>query len=141
MVAVVACLDTGLVQIGTGYLVTERWVLTARQCTADERTGRPARSLRVIRRSDGAQAPATLSATRDSDVAVLTVGRVSRGRSRPLLSPPGSAAWTVGRSGELHDCEAAGFPLWQLDPRDQQRKAAELHGTIQVTEDVESGLW
>ncbi len=64
-----ACLDTGLVQFGTGYLVTERLVLTARWFTADERTGRPARSLRVIRRSDGVQAPAAPSAT-PSDVAV-----------------------------------------------------------------------
>lgn len=68
-----ACLDTGLVQIGTGYLVTERLVLTARWYTADERTGRPARSLRVTRRSDRAQAPAAPSATA-SDVAV-PVGR------------------------------------------------------------------
>ena len=44
------------------------------------------------------------------------------------------------RSGELRDCEAVGFPLWQLDPRDQQRNAAELHGTIRMTEDVESGF-
>lgn len=65
MVAVVACLDTGRVQIGTGYLVTGRLVLKVCWYTADERTGRPARSLRVIRRSDGGQAPATAS-----DVAV-----------------------------------------------------------------------
>ncbi len=44
------------------------------------------------------------------------------------------------QSGELYDCQAIGFPLWQLDPDDQQRSAAELHGTIRVTEDVESGF-
>ena len=48
VVAVVADLDTGLVQIGSGYLVTERQVLTARHCTADKSTGRPPRSLRVV---------------------------------------------------------------------------------------------
>ncbi len=77
MVAVVACPDTELLQIGTGCLVTERLVLTARY-TADERTGRPARSLRVIRRSDGAQAPAAPPATA-SDVAV----RVERSAAIP----------------------------------------------------------
>jgi TPR repeat protein len=40
----------------------------------------------------------------------------------------------------LRDCEAVGFPLWQLDPHDGGRNAAELHGTIRLTEDVESGL-
>ena len=60
--AVVADLDSGLVQTGSGYLVTERRVLTAWHCTMDERTGRPARSLRVVRPFDGAEAAATLIA-------------------------------------------------------------------------------
>ena len=51
IVAVVADLDTGQVQVGSGYLVTGRQVLTARHCTVDKRTGRPARSLRVVRLS------------------------------------------------------------------------------------------
>lgn len=41
-------------------------------------------------------------------------------------------------SGELAGCEAIGYPLWQLDPVDHQRSAAELHGTIRKTEDAES---
>jgi V8-like Glu-specific endopeptidase len=94
VVAVAACLDTGMVQIGTGYLVTERLVLTARHCTADERTGRPARSLRVIRSSDGAQAFAAPSATA-SDVAILTVGEGSAWVEAPALEPQ---RW-LGRSG------------------------------------------
>jgi tetratricopeptide (TPR) repeat protein len=40
----------------------------------------------------------------------------------------------------LQDCVAVGYPLWQLDPAEGQRNAAELHGNIRVTEDVESGL-
>ena len=42
--------------------------------------------------------------------------------------------------GGLPDCEGVGFPLWQLDPRDQGRNAAELRGTIRLTEDMESGF-
>ena len=37
-------------------------------------------------------------------------------------------------------CEAVGFPLWQIDPKGSKRDAAELHGTIRVTEGEESGL-
>ena len=139
--AVVADLDTGLVQTGSGYLVTERRVLTAWHCTMDERTGRPARSLRAVRPFDGAEAAVTLIAAAPAlDVAVLTVGEDS---SWPVLTgsePPLFGRVDRSRSGELRDCQAVGFPLWQLDPRDQQRNAAELHGTIRVTEDAESGL-
>ena len=47
VVAIVTRLDTGFIQTGTGYLATERPALTARQCTADERTGRPLDALAV----------------------------------------------------------------------------------------------
>jgi len=139
VVAVVADLDTGLVQIGSGYLVTERQVLTARHCTADKSTGRPPRSLRVVRRSDGAEAPATVIAAA-SDVAVLAVGDGLGWAGVTPLEPPRFGRVDRSRAGELRDCEAVGFPLWQLDPMDQQRNAAELHGTIRVTEGAESGL-
>jgi TPR repeat protein len=141
VVAVVTDLDTGLVQIGSGYLVTERRVLTARHCTLDQRTGRPARSLRVVRLSDGAEAAATLmAAAQILDVAVLTVGEDPAWPALTASEPPRFGRVDRSRSGELRDCQAVGFPLWQLDARDQQRNAAELHGTIRVTEDAESGL-
>ena len=139
VVAVVARLQTERVQIGSGYLITDHLVLTARHCTVDKRTGRPARSLRVVRRSDGAEAPATPCAAA-SDVAVLTVGEDTAWPVPTVSEPPRFGRVDRSRSRELRDCEAVGFPLWQLDPRDQQRNAAELHGTIRVTEDVESGL-
>ena len=139
IVAVVADLDTGQVQVGSGYLVTGRQVLTARHCTVDKRTGRPARSLRVVRLSTGAQATATLFAAA-LDVAVLMVSD-----DAAWVAPEITEATRFGRvdrshSAELHDCQAVGFPLWQLDPNDQQRNAAELHGTIRLIEDCESGL-
>ncbi len=139
VVAVVACLHRGLIQIGSGYLVTERLVLTARPCTTDERTGRLARSLRVIRRSDGAEALAEPSAGA-LDVAVLAIGAGSAWAEAAVLEPPQFGRVDDSCSGELGDCAAAGFPLWQLDSLDQQRKTAELRGTIQVTEDGESRL-
>jgi TPR repeat protein len=139
VVAVVASLATGLVQVGSGYLITGRRVLTARHCTVDKRTGQPARSLRVIRRSDGAEAPATPSAAA-GDAAVLTVGEDAAWAVPAALQPPTFGRVDRSHSGELHGCEAIGFPLWQLDPKERQRNAAELHGTIRVTEDVESGL-
>ena len=141
VVAVGASLDTGLVQIGSGYLVTEGRVLTAKHCTADKRTGRPARSIRVSRLSDGAEAPARLlAAASGSDVAVLAVGESPTWRRSAAFDSPRFGRVDRSRSGELHDCEAVGFPLWQLDARDQGRNAAELHGTIRMTEDAESGF-
>ena len=71
---------------------------------------------------------------------MLTVGEDPAWAEAAALEPPRFGRVDRSRSGELRDCTAVGFPLWQLDPRDQQRNAAELHGTIRVTEDVESGL-
>jgi glycosyltransferase involved in cell wall biosynthesis len=137
VVAVVATLDTGRVQVGSGYLVTDRLVLTARHCTIDKKTGRPATSLRVARRLGGPEAPAALSAVASGlDVAVIAVKD-----SPPAASePPRFGRVDRSRSKELDDCQAIGFPLWQMDPQDQGRNAAELHGTIRVTEDAEAGL-
>ena len=137
VVAVVAQLGGGRVQIGSGYLVRQRLVLTARHCTVDKKTGHSVQSLEVVRRSDGAEASAW--ASRFSGWMVVLVGstRVAGGRRRTIwhrLQRSGGP----DRSCELHDCQAVGFPLWQLDSRDRQRNAAELHGTIRVTEDAES---
>ena len=140
VVAVVARLDTGQVQIGSGYLVSERLVLTARHCVVDKKTLRAARSLRVSRRSGGPEAVVTLRAAGSQlDVAVLAV-------EDPLWAvtvasePPLFGRVDRSRAGELHGCQAIGFPLWQLDPQDRGRNAAELHGMIRATEDVEPGL-
>jgi hypothetical protein len=72
VVAVVADLDTGLKQIGSGYLLDAGQVLTAHHCAYDKVTGRSARALSVVRASDGAFAPAVISAISPSmDVALL----------------------------------------------------------------------
>jgi hypothetical protein len=140
VVAVLASLDTGQVQIGSGYLVTEGLVLTARHCAVDKKTNRPAWKLTVARRSGGPEVAAMLHAASPGlDVAVLAV------KDLPWTVPVTSGEPRFGRvdrsrTAELRDCEAVGFPLWQVDPQDRGRNAAELHGTIRVTEDLESGL-
>ena len=89
VVAVVAALDTGRVQIGSGYLVTDQLVLTARHCTLDKKTGSLATLLQVASRSGGPEAPATLSAVASElDVVMLSVKdppwRCQSHRSRPV---------------------------------------------------------
>ena len=140
VMAVVADLDTGQVQIGSGYLVTERLVLTAWHCAIDGKTGRAPTKLRVICRSGGAEAPATLLAAQSElDVAVLAV------EDPPWVVPVVSEPPRFGRvdgsgSGAVHYCQAIGFPLWQVSPEDQELSAAELHGTIRPSADPGSGL-
>ncbi len=56
VVAIEASLDTGKFQVGSGYLLNSGIVITARHCTVDKRTDKPAVSIKVVRRSDGAHA-------------------------------------------------------------------------------------
>lgn len=140
VVAVLAELDTGQVQIGSGYLVTERLVLTAGHCTVDKKTGRRPRGLSVAHRSSGSQARAELTAAGTGlDVAVLEID-APPWQDELVSGSPRFGRVDRTRSRELHDCQALGFPLWQFNPVDHGRNAAELHGTIRVTEDVESGF-
>jgi hypothetical protein len=138
VVAVLAQLGPGLVQVGSGYLVADDLVLTARHCTRDGRTSGPIASLSVARLSDGAAAQAEVIASA-LDVAVLRLDTDQADTWMVASRRPQFGRVDRSYSGELRDCEAVGFPLWQLDPRDQ-RNAAELHGVIRVTEDAETGL-
>jgi len=128
-----------MAQVGSGYLLGPTAVITARHCTRDKRTGMPAAALRAIRLSDGAQAPARLSSA-SVDVAVLTVPDAASWQGTAGLCPPPFGQVDATHSGELYDCQAVGFPLWQLDPRQQHRAAAEVHGVIRTTEGAESGV-
>ena len=138
--AVIASLDTGRVQIGSGYLVSDRLVLTAWHCAVDRKTGRPLATLQVVCRSGGPEASAALLAAQpELDVAVLAVEDPPW--AVPVDSePPRFGRLDRSRSGELHYCQAIGFPLWQVDPEDQERNAAELHGTVRTTADPGSGF-
>ena len=139
VVAVVASLRTGMAQVGSGYLLGPTTVITARHCIRDKRTGMPAAALQVIRLSDGAQAPAKFSSAA-LDVAVLAVPEASSWQGTAGLCPPPFGQVDATHSGELYDCQAVGFPLWQLEPRQQHRAAAEVHGVIRTTEGAESGV-
>lgn len=139
VVAVVASLDTGLIQVGSGYLLSSEAVLTARHCTFDKRTGRNAVSLKIIRLSDGAAVSVAVLASA-LDIAVLGVSGVVAWAAADFQAQPDFGRVDTTHSGELFDCEAMGFPLWQLEPQHHQRNAAELHGTIRRTEGAERGV-
>lgn len=139
VVAVVAHLNTGRVQIGSGYLITERLILTALHCVRDKRNGQLAKSLQVTRLSNGEELPAIMLAAA-LDVAVLTVSGDSSWAVPIESEQPSFGRVDRSHARELRDCQAVGFPLWQFDSGVGQRSAAELHGTIRVTEDMEYGL-
>ena len=101
VVAVVASLANGLEQVGSGFLVSGRQVLTAEHCTCDKKTGQPARSLCVVRASDGEQVAASIRvASLDADLALLDLVE--------SLAPEAMPALRFGRvdrthSGEIRD--------------------------------------
>jgi len=139
VVAVVASLRTGMVQVGSGYLLGPTAVLSARHCTLDKKTGLAATALRVVRLSDGAQASASISSA-SLDVTVLSVPEAASWGETAGLRPPPFGQVDVTHSGELYDCRAVGFPLWQFDSRQQHRAAAQVHGVIRTMEGSEAGM-
>ncbi|WP_433296042.1 trypsin-like peptidase domain-containing protein [Actinoplanes sp. CA-030573] len=136
VVAVLAELGQGRVQIGSGYLVRDRLVITAEHCTRDKTTGAAAVSLAVVGAADGVRVTATVhAAAASADVALLELA------DRPIPDTSESPAFARvdrSRSGQLLDCVAIGFPAWQLDPVDGQRSTTELHGTIRLTESADA---
>jgi len=84
VVAVVARLATGKLQVGSGYLVAERLVLTAEHCIRDKGAAAGSEespvSLKVLRLSDYVEAPAVVAnhagqpaASRALDLALLEI--------------------------------------------------------------------
>ena len=132
IVAVRALLADGRWQVGSGYLVSADVVVTARHCTVNKATGAAALKITVHRESDGRSVPVDhIDAAVDLDVAAL-------GLRAPLTEAPCRlpryARVDRGAAGELIDCVAVGYPMFQLDPIDGRRNAAELHGTIRQLE-------
>ena len=137
VVAVVATLQNAREQVGSGYLINGRLVLTAEHCTRDKTTGQAATGLRVIRASDGQSAVCLdVLASPSLDVAVV---RLSDAAWPADLPAPAFARVDRSRAGILADCVAIGFPLFQYDPGPRDRKTAELHGTIYQTDEAEVG--
>ena len=136
--AVAATLRDGREQIGSGYLITGRLVLTAEHCTRDKATGEPAARLQVVRASDGAVAKVDdMVSDHGLDVAVLQLA--DDAPWDPDLPPPAFARVDQSQSGVLDDCTGIGFPLFQRDPARRTRHTSEFHGTIYQTDERESG--
>jgi len=142
VVAVLAQLDNGKTQVGSGYLVGGGLVLTAEHCIRDV-VGRSARvtSLSVVRLGDRARAAVEVldrggvrAVSADFDIALLTLGTSSW-----LDEPPVPFA-RVDRthSAELAPCEAVGFPLWQVAHADRIRNPVHVNGRIRPVDDRNS---
>ena len=138
VVAVAAALRDGREQLGSGYLISGRRVLTAEHCTRDKATGEPAARLRVVRASDGVVAEVVgVVSDRGLDVAVLQLADDSAWDAD--LPPMPFARVDQNQSGVLEDCTGIGFPLFQRDPARRTRQTSEFHGTIYQTDERESG--
>ncbi len=138
VVAVAATLQDGREQLGSGYLVTGRLVLTAEHCTRDKATGEAAVRLRLIRASDGVIADVVgMVPDRKLDVAVLQVADDAPWEAD--LAPLGFARVDQTQAGVLDDCVGIGFPLFQRDPNRRTRHTSEFHGKVYQTDEQETG--
>ena len=138
VVAVAAALRDGREQLGSGYLVSGRLVLTAEHCTRDKATGVAAARLRVVRASDGAEAEvAGVVSDRGLDVAVLQLADDAPWDAD--LPRPAFARVDQSQGGVLDDCAGIGFALFQRDPARRTRHTSEFHGRIYQTDERESG--
>ncbi|MFC7279846.1 tetratricopeptide repeat protein [Paractinoplanes rhizophilus] len=136
VVAVIATLADGREQVGSGFLALPGRVVTAAHCTVDKRTQEQPAALSVVRAFDGERTTARVRAASDEvDVAVL---EVTADWWPHTAMPAQFGRVDRSRSGELHDCETVGYPVWQFDPASHHRDLAEFHGTIRRTEDAGS---
>jgi hypothetical protein len=138
VVAVIATVAGGLEQVGSGYLVDGRLVLTAAHCTWDKKTRRPALRLRVIRALDGADSDVSeVIVDPELDVAVLRLASASWPADLPA---PVFARVDRVNAGVLRDCLAIGYPLYQRNPGDRIRGTSELHGLIYQTDEAQARM-
>ncbi len=140
VVAVVATLSSGRVQLGTGYLLSPGVVITARHCTRDKILDQEARSLEVFRATGGATAQVEVvqcSALGALDVVVLRL--TAPPWQEEIMPVPGFTRVDRGGAGQLTDCAAIGFPLFQYDGASDDRRTAELHGVIYQTDEAITG--
>lgn len=142
VVAVVATLDDGQQQVGSGFLVAERLVITVEHCIRNKAAPHaPATSLRIVRLPGAAEAAAEVlcvdgvrAASQTLDVALLEIN------DKSWLSYPTVPFARVNRRliTELYPCDAVGFPLWQSDPKGNIRNPVHVRGYIRPADDSNS---
>jgi TPR repeat protein len=136
VVAVMATWADGRTEIGSGYLVSGRLVLTAGHCVQDRMSGKAAARIQVVRASDNATTRGG-AATVCSDLDVAVVALENDAPWEAELSGMVFARVDQGRSGTLENCQAIGFPSFLRDSGSPT--TSELHGTIYQTDGAQSG--
>jgi hypothetical protein len=127
------------IQRGSGFLVSDRFVLTAWHCTVDRRADdRPDLTLSAVRLLGGATADANRVAfSRELDLAVLELTPHSDQVWPEHLEPVVYGSVSRRRTVELVGSSAVGYPSWKTD---QGRKThAQTIGTIRTAEGAASG--
>lgn len=144
VVAVVVALDDGTEQVGSGYLVSDRLVLTAEHATRHKDTSPTAAAVTavwVVQVATGATAELDAPPLADPvlDVAVLTL-KTPAAEEWPT-DVPVVDMWGVDRAapGVLIDCVVIGLPRFAYDPRKNLCGTAELHGNVNQTDGAETG--
>jgi hypothetical protein len=140
VVGILAHLDTGKTQVGSGYLLASDKALTAGHCTRDKLSGRPALSLQVFGLSDGAKGDAHVAGSA-IDIGLLRISWTDPARAAAggTLEPPVFGQISRDHAAQLQGCETAGVPLWKVNPDNLYRQIAELHGYVSAMEGRETG--
>lgn len=121
--------------VGSGYLVGRRWVLSAAHNVMDAAT-------LLVRRVDETELPAeVVMVDEPGDIALLAVS----GDSVPDDLPPVRFARVDrSRTGQVGPCWAIGFPRWKERPRGPsevpRRESAQVSGSIPTGSNLRANL-
>ena len=128
VVAVIAAFADGREQVGSGYLVSRRLVLTAAHCTWHKKTREPPIRRRVIRASDGAGA----------DVAVEMIGRAETVEAASKSVGVGGRVVIMGVARKEARAQVAPFEL-MLKEAEIIGSNANAYGFVPAIRLIESG--
>lgn len=138
VVAVIANLADGRMQVGSGYLLDASHVLTAAHCTRDKAAGQAEPGLSVVQARSSVRATASvLAMSSEFDVAILKVTGDPSWVGRDQFPPVRLGRLERSSSGWLDDCEAVGYPQWRRSENSVSFGLAEVHGRVAFLENVE----